>query len=451
MSEIKKDKVHSTKGHIFYSLGAIPSALPYNMVSTFFVLFYVSRTGLTLGHAGLILAFYGIWNAINDPLIGYYMDKKKTKWGRRVPYIVIGTIPFTIGFILLWWVPWNETTFVFFYALAMLFLYDIGFTLVMTAWSALYVEMYEDNKERSSIVAIKDSIAFLSSMIGILIPPMIAAAMGWAFAGLIIGITIPIAMLLSLLGTREKKEYQIDQPLPVFKAFKETFTNKPFVIITLTYAILDFGFNLTTTILPFFARFILKLDEAWVGFAAIGVALGLIVSIPFWMKIYGNKGPKYGLLLAMGIFSIGMIPMFFVNDFFSLIIISLLPGFGAGGLIMTEPAISAAIDYDEIKTGKRREATYTGIMSFVARLAIVFTGITLILIQVFTGFDAEATVQPETAEVGIKLLISLVPSIALLCAILVFYFFPLNLVEFNKMQGELKILHEKRLRDLENR
>ena len=109
--EKEKDIVHTTRGHVLYSLGAIPSALPYNMVATFFVLFYVSQTPLTLGHAGLILLFYGIWNAINDPLIGYLMDKKATKWGRRVPYIVVGTVPFTFGFILLWWVPWTETTF----------------------------------------------------------------------------------------------------------------------------------------------------------------------------------------------------------------------------------------------------------------------------------------------------------------------------------------------------
>ncbi len=116
------------------------------MVSTFFVLFYVSQTPLTLGHTGLILTLYGIWNAINDPLIGYYMDKKKTRWGRRVPYMVIGTIPFTIGFILLWWAPTNDVSSAFFYALLMLFIYDFGFTLVMTAWTALYTEMYEDEK-----------------------------------------------------------------------------------------------------------------------------------------------------------------------------------------------------------------------------------------------------------------------------------------------------------------
>ncbi len=447
----KKDSIHSLKGHLLYSLGAVPSALPYNMVATFFVLFYVSHTSLTLGDTGLILLFYGIWNAINDPLIGYYMDKKKTRWGRRVPYIILGTIPFTIGFTLLWWIPLNEQTFVFFYALLMLFLYDFGFTIVMTAWTALYTEMYEEEKERSTVVAMKDSIAFISSMIGILIPPMLAASLGWATAGFIVGIFIPLTMYLSLLGTKERKEYQIDEPLPVIESFKQAFSNKPFVIITLTYAILDFGFGLTMTILPFYARFVIRLDEAWIGFAAMGVALGLIVSIAFWRWIYANKGPKYGLMLAMVIFAIGMVPLFLATDFITLIILSIVPGFGAGGMIMTEPAISAAIDYDELKTNKRREATYTGILAFVARLSIVLTGITLILVQNLTGFNAEAETQPPGAQIGIQALISIVPAIGILIAILIFSLFPLNHLKFNEMQQELKKLHEERLLKLEKR
>jgi len=167
------NKVHSRLGRFFYSLGAVPSALPYNMISASFVFFYVTIKHLDLGLSGLVWVIYGIWNAINDPLIGFYMDKKKTKWGRRIPYIVVGTIPLTIGFIFLWWVPYSSSDqiFIFFHALLMLFIFDLGFTLCMTGWSALYTEMYETEEERATVVALKDGIAFISSFIGIIIPP----------------------------------------------------------------------------------------------------------------------------------------------------------------------------------------------------------------------------------------------------------------------------------------
>lgn len=443
-------RIHSFGGHLLYSMAAIPSSLHYNIIQSFIIFFYTRKEGLDLAAVGLLLLLYGLWNAINDPIIGFYMDKWKwKKWGRRIPYIVIGTIPFTVGFIFLWWVPWNDQVGIFLHGFIMLFLFDFGFTLTMTAWSALYTEMYETEKERASVVALKDFIAFLSGMIGILIPPLIADAIGdpigWPIVGIIFGALIPLTMYLSLLGTKERREYQIDEPLPILSAFKETLKNKPFLIITLTYTLIDFISGLTLSVLPLYAFFILGMDEGMIGFAAIGVALGTIGSIPFWRWMYANKGPKLGLFLSIAIFTLGIWPLFLVNDFIVLVILTLLPGFGAGGMIMTEPAISAAIDYDEIRTGKRREATFMGILTFVARLSMALSGLTLIIIQFLTGFNPEAETLTPEAEIGLKALISLVPVIVGSLALLVFYQFPLNYKKFKEQQERLRELHQERL------
>ena len=250
---------------------------------------------------------------------------------------------------------------------------------------------------------------------------------------------------LSLLGTQEREEYQIDKPLPFFEAFRETLANKPFVIITLTYTILDFMMNLTMMVLPFYAFFVLDVGEDLMGIGALGVALGIIIGIPFWRWMYANKGPKYGLMLGIGIFTAGIWPIFFVDDFVLLIILTIFPGFGTAGMLMTEPAVSAAIDYDELKTGKRREATYSGVFGFVARLALVFMAITLAIVQIATGFESGSETQPESAIFGLKLLVGIVPVIGGLAGLLIFNFFPLNNQKFLEQQEKLKELHEKRL------
>jgi len=443
-------KIHSRLGHLLYSLGAVPSALPYNMIGTWLLVFYTRICGLSLIEFGLLFMFYGIWNAINDPVIGYYMDKLRPKRGRRIPWIIFGTIPMTIGFMALWWVPYSDTGLVFLHGLLMLFIFDTGFTIVMTAWSALYTEMYEDETERASVVAVKDTIAFTSSMIGIMIPSMIAAALGsWAMAGVIMGVTIPITMYLSLLGTKERKEFQIDEPLPIFKAFKEAFSNKPFIIGSLTYALIDFCFGFTLMILPLYAKFILNMDEAMAGFAMLGAAVGILGGVPLWWKIYGKKGPKFGLTLSMIIFCIGMVPIFLAEDFIVLTIILIFPGIGISGVLMTEPVSSAAIDYDEIKIGKRREAIYGGFGAFIARLSMIFSALALILIQLTTGFDSKSDIQTSEALIGLRLSISIVPAIGLLIGLIVFKFFPLNYKKFTEQQEKLKELHEERLRKLE--
>lgn len=440
----KTDRVHSLKGRLFYSMGAIPSSLPYQMIGSFIAIYYEITLGLSVELFGLLWLLYGVWNAINDPLMGYFMDKYNTKWGRRVPYIIVGTIPFTVGFMLLWWVPWTDQVGMFTHALISLFIFDLGFTIAMTAWTALYTEMYEDEKERATTVAIKDGFAFIAGMIGVLIPSMIAGSIGWPITGIIFGSFIPLTMYLSLLGTKERKEYQIDKPLPIIAAFKETFSNKPFVIVTLTYAILDFMTNLTMMVLPFYAFFVLGVPIGMMGVAAAGIALGLVSGIPFWRWIYANKGPKFGLSLGIAIFTAGIWPIFLAEDFIVLIFLTIIPGFGTAGMLMTEPAVSAAIDYDEIKTGKRREATYSGIFGFVARLALVIMALTMTSIQLLTGFESGSETQSETAIFGLRLLVGVVPVFGGLAALLVFNFFPLNHVEFLKQQEKLKELHESR-------
>lgn len=453
LDEKMDKKVHSLKGHLLYSLGAIPSALPYNMISASILLFYETVVLMEPYLFGIVWILYGIWNAINDPLFGYFMDKIQLKKGRRIPYIIYGTIPMTIGFIFLWWVPYPPSAqgLIFTHCLIMLFLFDLGFTLCMISWSALYTEMYETEKERATVVAIKDFIAFISSFIGILLPAFIAALIGWDITGVIIGLFIPLTMLLSILGSEERKEYQIDKPLPFFAAYKETFSNKLFLIITLTYTLIDFTFGLTIMVLPLFAKFVLLVPKGMEGIAAGGVAIGIIVSIPIWRWVYAHKGPKFGLLLAIIFYTLTIWPLFLIMDLVTLIIITIIPGFGVGGMLMTEPAISAAIDYDEVKIKKRREATYNGVLTLIARLSLVLSGITLIIVQELSGFDQtieDPSMQPATAVAGLKALVSLVPVLGGIGAALIFFFFPLNLSAFNEMQQELKILHEERIEKL---
>ena len=76
---------------------------------SFLPFFLNNVAGLQPIYAMPVLLIGGIWDAINDPIIGVLADKVRTRWGRRRPFFLFGAIPFGISFILLWWIPLFES------------------------------------------------------------------------------------------------------------------------------------------------------------------------------------------------------------------------------------------------------------------------------------------------------------------------------------------------------
>jgi GPH family glycoside/pentoside/hexuronide:cation symporter len=66
--------------------------------------YYETEVGLSAGYAALATIIYSIWNAANDPLIGYITAKPtilSKKLGRRFPWIALGAILCSLSFILI--------------------------------------------------------------------------------------------------------------------------------------------------------------------------------------------------------------------------------------------------------------------------------------------------------------------------------------------------------------
>lgn len=140
-----------------YGAGDLGPAMTANVLVFFLLYFFTQVAGLPPGLAGSILMIGKISDAINDPIIGIFSDRANTRWGRRLPWMFVGAIPFALIFILLWLVPefsQNETLnnwLLFSYYVVIGILFHIAYTVVNLPYIALTPELTQDYDERTSL------------------------------------------------------------------------------------------------------------------------------------------------------------------------------------------------------------------------------------------------------------------------------------------------------------
>ena len=112
------------------------------IIPSFFQFFFLTQVaGLNPLMAGSVRAILTVWDAVNDPVIGWLSDRTRSKLGRRRPWILYGAVPFGIIYFLQWLVPPFDDTGKFIYYLIVGLLFNIAFTAVNVPYTALTAEL----------------------------------------------------------------------------------------------------------------------------------------------------------------------------------------------------------------------------------------------------------------------------------------------------------------------
>ena len=141
-------------------------------------------------------------------------------------------------------------------------------------------------------------------------------------------------------------------------------------------------------------------------------------------------------------FGITLIPLWFIESFTFAIIATTFIGVGLSGiLILLDLILAAIIDEDETKTGLRREGMYYGSNAFILRLGISLQSIIMGFTLSFTNYDANLSVveQPASALIGIRSLITIIPLVAIIIAVVLISFYS----ESRSKSGAIKAFNYK--------
>ncbi len=174
MTSPNTEKLHFTT-KLAYGAGDFGPAIAANILVFYLLFFFTNVAGLPPGLAGSILMIGKISDAINDPIIGVLSDKTRSRWGRRLPWILGGIIPFALCYTLQWTIPnfsdnltvnqWG--LFVYYVVIGILF--NIAYTIVNLPYTALTPELTQDYNERTSLNSFRFSFSIGGSILSLIL------------------------------------------------------------------------------------------------------------------------------------------------------------------------------------------------------------------------------------------------------------------------------------------
>jgi len=409
--------------------------------------YYFTVVGLDVRWYMLAAVLWTIWNAFNDPLIGYLSDRAHTRWGRRKPFIMLGTIPILIIYIIIWLPPLpagGNEFFTFLYLLLMLILYDTFYTMVALPYDSLFPELYTSVKERSQVNTIRQILAVVGLLAAALIPGIVVAGesapldeqmSSYFVNGIITAVIIGISLLISLKwGVKERKEFKLDylQQPKFFESLKYSMKNKGFVLYTIMFFLYEYVLLLLATIVQIFGRELLNASPFETSIImGIMYVVGL-ASVALWRWLDVKIGSKKGYAIAIVAYFFASLPLMFIDDYLIAVVIAVFMGIGFGGMLYFIYLIIAdVIDEDELKTG-------------IMRLSMILSIVTIGIVFIQTGWEIYDPLVDVTF--GLRLLFIVIPGIALGISLICLYFFPYSKSYVQEMKEKLTELHESKMR-----
>lgn len=399
----------------------------------FFAFFLTDVAGIDPMYAAPILLIGGIWDALNDPIIGVLADRVHTRWGRRRPLLLLGALPFSLTFIMLWWVPpWSSLLAkVAYYAVAYL-LFDTCFTLVAVPYTSLTPELTEDYDERTRLNGFRMAVSMAGGLIAAVAVPSITRLFadirtGYLTMAAIFGALACVPYFVLAATVRERFNGAPPAPLNFAASFKHTFKNRAFRYTAGIYLTGWVTVALAGAMFQYYLTY-------WMGMAdQLEIVLGLVqtgalICIPIMVWLANRMGKTRAYQLGVSTWLLVMLALSFLPSSARTITYFLAISVGLGvaaAHVVPWSIIPDVIDTDELATGQRREGTYYGFMVLLQKCGSAFMLALMQWILHLSGYVPNAP-QPPSSLLAMRILIGPIPALLLAVSILLAWRYPLN-------------------------
>jgi len=420
--------------------------------------------GVAPGLISTVQAIKIVIDAGSDAVFGWLSDNTRTRYGRRRPFILVGGVLAGIGLPLMFAVGrgWTDMQYFSFMLISMV-IYVPVMSCFNMPWVSLGAEMTPDYHERTSLMAVRNAIQkgpelamFFAAQFTTLSlfndaegkPDILRGAQ--VYCAILGAIMVAVSIAIFLLVRERYYEKLVSRQqarIPLADTLWRTLRCRPFrTVLTMSLA-----YSIGTAMvgaLGYYATvyYVCKGDVVlatkWnTAMGLAGMAFGF-AGIPFFSWIARRRGKRTGLACVLVLAICAFIGDWWLYDPQRPALQLLACGFvaftGAGFWTLYAATIGDVVDYDESQTGQRREGSFSACQSWISKVGIALgVGASGWILQ-FTGFDARQAVQTPESLFWIRILLSGIPVIGLVLALIAILRFPLTEARMLEIRGKLE-------------
>jgi len=479
-----------------YGASALPLALAGIPLALYLPQIYAGDYGLPLAMVGLLLMLIRITDVVTDPIVGVLSDRTRSRFGRRKPWVLLGTPLYVVSAWFLFFPPFEfsvvdwagmtvNTGYVWLgFALFMLYL---GSTIKNIPYGAWGAELAFNYNERSRVFGWREQFAVSGSLIAAFTPAAILLfgynrpidAVWFLMVGMLV-LMVPLAIVTVLVVPEYPPIERRQEKLSTREMLALVRTNRPYLMLVAIFGVSAIGTQMTNSLSLFFVTHVLLAGKLY-GLYLFPYFVCQVAALPLWMALSRRIGKHRATMVAIGWYSLWslFIPLIAVapeawfasfeiqhiaalfsaslaadaqayfaeiptGKFLFFIIVMCLKGSSIGALAALPSAMLAdVVDLDSAKSGKQQAGAFFSIWSMVAKSALAFGIFVGTGLAAYFGFDPKAdpmnTTNTTFTLLMLAVLYSIVPALFKFVAMPFLWNYPLTETRVKEIQAEIRV------------
>lgn len=435
-----------------YGMGDFGNNIVWQMMAMFLPFYYTDVYGLDPIHAATMFLVLRVVDAVTDPLVGMWVDRTRTKYGTCRPFILFGTIPLAISFVMLFFVPPVDESGKLIYAYTCYILVTLSYTMVNVPFSAMAGFLSKDSDERTSLQSYRFGLGMIAGVFVAATTLNLVEFLGGGdqqrgyLLTAIIFATLISACLYYCFFTVAERYPMAELPqgekttlVDLFTDIKTAFTNNQLVVLFVANIIFFVTLTLKGTTTIYYVVNVLNTEDELTHFmtlGSIGAVAGAALSAWLWSRFDKVSAYKILMFTCAGLTAIPYwLPP---SAYVTILVLGVIATFLWMSMIpLIWSMLSDVVDYQLSLSGKDMSGLFFALFLFSLKVGLGFGTAIVLWILGITGYDADADVQLAEVIDSINFISTLLPALLFVLAGIVMLFYTLDSASRAEIRNKL--------------